>query len=145
MKLVAQKAFLKPGSDSAERILAAAEDMFSELGYDAVSISGIAARAGVSKSNVFHHFSSKDALYYAVLYDARQAFFELIDKLHDSEGTIAERLGKFAELHLHRMLELGKISRLVLRDLLKIRPATASNSLRMFSTEIFHCSSIPCA
>lgn len=122
MKLVVQKNSLKPGSDSAERILAAAEDMFSEHGYDAVSISDIALRAGVCKSNVFHHFSSKDALYYAVLNDARQAFFELIDKLHDGEGTIAERLGKFTELHLHRIVESGKISRLVLRDLLENSP-----------------------
>lgn len=123
MKLVAQKNSPKPGSDSTERILVAAEDLFSERGYDAVSISDIALRAGVCKSNVFHHFSSKDALYFAVLGDARQAFFELIDKLHDSDGTIPERLGKFAELHLHRIVELGKISRLVLRDLLENSPA----------------------
>ena len=122
MKLAVQKTSPKPGSDSVERILAAAEDLFSEHGYDAVSISDIALRAGVSKSNVFHHFSSKDALYFAVLNDARQAFFELIDKLHDSEGTLPERLGKFAELHLHRIVELGKISRLVLRDLLGNSP-----------------------
>lgn len=122
MRLAAQKHPLKSANDSTARILAAAEDLFSEHGYDAVSMSDIALRAGVCKSNVFHHFSSKDALYFAVLNDARQAFFELIDKLHDSEGTIAERLGKFAELHLHRIVELGKISRLVLRDLLENSP-----------------------
>lgn len=122
MNLVAPKTSLKHGSESAERILAAAEDLFSEHGYDAVSMSDIALRAGVCKSSVFHHFSSKDALYFAVLNDARQAFFELIDKLHDGEGTIAERLSKFAALHLHRIIELGKISRLVLRDLLENSP-----------------------
>lgn len=122
MRLVAQKSSLKPASDSVERILLAAEDLFAEHGYDAVSISDIAARAGVCKSNVFHHFSSKDELYLAVLSDARQAFFELIDNLHDSAGSLPERLGKFAESHLHRILELRKVSRLVLRDLLESSP-----------------------
>lgn len=122
MRLVAQKSPLKPASDSVERILSAAEDLFAEHGYDAVSISDIAARAGVCKSNVFHHFSSKDELYLAVLSDARQAFFELIDNLHDSAGSLPERLGKFAESHLHRILELRKVSRLVLRDLLESSP-----------------------
>ena len=122
MRLVAQKSSLKPASDSVERILSAAEDLFAEHGYDAVSISDIAARAGVCKSNVFHHFSSKDELYLAVLSDARQAFFELIDNLHDSAGSLPERLGKFAESHLHRILELRKVSRLVLRDLLESSP-----------------------
>lgn len=122
MGLVAQETASRPVSDGVERILSAAEDLFAEHGYDAVSISDIAARAGVCKSNVFHHFSSKDELYLAVLNDARQAFFELIDNLHDSSGTLPERLGKFAELHLHRILELRKVSRLVLRDLLENSP-----------------------
>lgn len=122
MRLVAQKSSLKPASDSVERILSAAEDLFADHGYDAVSISDIATRAGVCKSNVFHHFNSKDVLYLAVLNDARQAFFELIDNLHDSAGSLPERLGKFAESHLHRILELRKVSRLVLRDLLENSP-----------------------
>ncbi len=122
MRLVAQNSSLRPASDSVERILAAAEDLFAEHGYDAVSISDIATRADVCKSNVFHHFTSKDELYLAVLNDARQAFFELIDDLHDSAGTLPERLEKFAGSHLQRLIELGKISRLVLRDLLENSP-----------------------
>ena len=122
MRLVAEKSSSRSVNDSVERILAAAEDLFAEHGYDAVSISDIAVRANVCKSNVFHHFSSKDELYLAVLSSARQVFFELIDDLHDSAGTLPERLGKFAELHLQRLIELGKISRLVLRDLLENSP-----------------------
>lgn len=122
MRLAAQKTPAKPGTRSAEKILAAAEDLFAERGYGAVSISDIAVRAGVCKSNVFHHFSSKDELYFAVLNHARQAFFKLAGDLHDSAGTMPERLGKFADLHLRRLAELGKISRLVLRDLLESSP-----------------------
>ena len=56
--------------DAIERILEAAESLFSERGFDAVSMSDIAAAAGVCKANVFHHFTSKNELYIAVLRNA---------------------------------------------------------------------------
>lgn len=123
VRLVVPDNSAKPAGDSVERILAAAEDLFAAHGFDAVSVSDIASRASVSKSNVFHHFGSKNELYLAVLNDARQAFFELVDDLHDGHGQLQDRLEKFAGAHLQRMIDLGKISRLVLRDLLENSPA----------------------
>lgn len=122
MKLVPHVNLPKPTGDSAERILAAAEDLFAEHGFDAVSISDIATRSGVSKSNVFHHFSSKNELYLAVLKGAQEVFFKLVGDLHDGHGRLQDRLEKFATAHLQRMLELSKVSRLVLRDLLESAP-----------------------
>ncbi|HJT97408.1 MAG TPA: TetR/AcrR family transcriptional regulator [Rhodanobacteraceae bacterium] len=49
------------------RILAAAERLFAERGFDGVSIADIARDARVSKANVFHHFAGKQALYERVL------------------------------------------------------------------------------
>jgi AcrR family transcriptional regulator len=40
-------------------ILAAGRRLFSQLGYDAVSIDMIAGDAGVAKGAVYHHFASK--------------------------------------------------------------------------------------
>jgi len=54
-------------SDGARAILDVAKQLFAEKGFDAVSINQIAQQAGVSKANVFHHFTSKDGLYLAVL------------------------------------------------------------------------------
>ena len=39
-------------------ILDAAVQLFSEYGYDGVSMRRIAEAAGVSKSNIYHHFTS---------------------------------------------------------------------------------------
>jgi TetR/AcrR family transcriptional regulator len=55
------------GTEAAQRILAVAERLFGERGFNGVSISHIADAAGVSKANVFHHYSSKLSLYEAVL------------------------------------------------------------------------------
>ena len=45
--------------DARGRILAAAADEFSELGYDGATMRGIAARAGVDASLLHHYFGTK--------------------------------------------------------------------------------------
>ena len=47
-------------------ILDAAEAVFSERGFGDASMSGIAARGGVTQSLIHHHFGSKQALWRAV-------------------------------------------------------------------------------
>ncbi|MFI8850032.1 TetR/AcrR family transcriptional regulator [Streptomyces sp. NPDC053499] len=50
----------QPGA--AERLVAAAVDLFTEQGYDATTVTQIAERAGVTKSTFFRHFSDKREL-----------------------------------------------------------------------------------
>lgn len=45
------------------RILAAARQMFAELGYDRTTIRAVAAAAGVDAGLVMHYFGTKDALF----------------------------------------------------------------------------------
>ena len=51
----------RPGYDRDE-VLAAAVTLFNEQGYDATSVSDLAARLGLTKSAMYHHFSSKEQL-----------------------------------------------------------------------------------
>ncbi len=53
-----------------ERLLAAIADSLDERGYDATTVSAIAARAGVSKSDFYRHFESKDACFFAAYEEA---------------------------------------------------------------------------
>ena len=46
-----------------ERILAAARQIFAELGYDRTTIRAVAAAAGVDAGLVMHYFGSKDLLF----------------------------------------------------------------------------------
>ena len=43
-------------------ILEAAVRLFSRHGFEGVSMRAVANEAGVSKSNIYHHFASKEAL-----------------------------------------------------------------------------------
>ncbi|MFT4259523.1 TetR family transcriptional regulator [Microbacterium sp.] len=51
------------GTDSRERIIAAAVDEFGEHGYEAATIRAIAARAGVDPALVHHYFGTKADLF----------------------------------------------------------------------------------
>lgn len=51
------------GTDSRERILAAAVDEFGEQGYDGSTVRSIAGRAGVDSALVHHYFGTKADLF----------------------------------------------------------------------------------
>lgn len=106
-------------SEGAERILAAAELLFAELGFDGVSMHAVAARAGVSKANVFHHFGTKNDLYLAVLRAACADSREQLEQMVISTGPLTERLRTFAQQQLYNMLERDSITRVILRELLR--------------------------
>ncbi|MFS0892747.1 TetR family transcriptional regulator [Microbacterium sp. 179-I 3D3 NHS] len=53
----------KGGSDSRERIIAAAVHEFGEQGYDGATVRSIAARAGVDSALVHHYFGTKADLF----------------------------------------------------------------------------------
>ena len=56
-----------PASDTKERILDAAEELFAESSYDSTSLRGVTRAADVNLAAVHYHFGSKQALYEAVV------------------------------------------------------------------------------
>ncbi|HHH75390.1 MAG TPA: TetR/AcrR family transcriptional regulator [Phycisphaerae bacterium] len=105
-------------SDGARAILGVAKRLFAEKGFDAVSINQIAQQAGVSKANVFHHFTSKDALYLAVLKVACEETVGSLAEAHSS-GNAGEDLWSFFSSHLAAMLANQASARLILREIME--------------------------
>jgi len=97
-------------------ILDAAVELFSEYGYDGVSMRQIAAAAGVSKSNIYHHFASKEALYLGILDGSAQHLSEIVEDLAEGDGDFQRRLQVFAEAHLEHLFANETTLRLVLRE-----------------------------
>ncbi|MCC7386605.1 MAG: TetR/AcrR family transcriptional regulator [Deltaproteobacteria bacterium] len=60
---------MKPDETKA-RILAATDQLFGELGFDATTTRDIADRSGVNKALIHYHFGSKDELLVALLDDS---------------------------------------------------------------------------
>lgn len=104
--------------EAAGRIVEAAGRLFSERGYEGVSIRDIAAAAGISKANVFHHFANKDELYAAVLDCCAEPLRQLLGGLPARPGPAEQVLAETIHGHLEHMLEHPAAIRLLLRQLL---------------------------
>ncbi|MDZ8171662.1 TetR/AcrR family transcriptional regulator [Microbacterium xanthum] len=64
----------RPHGDERRRsVLAVATDLFSQRGYNAVSIADVAKESGLSQAGLLHHFPTKRALLLAVLQERDRA------------------------------------------------------------------------
>ena len=81
----------RPGYDRSE-VLAAAVALFNEQGYDATSVSDLAARLGLTKSAMYHHFASKEQLLEMALDEALTGLEGVLAEPGAQSGTASERL-----------------------------------------------------
>jgi TetR/AcrR family transcriptional regulator len=97
-------------------ILDAAVRLFSASGFNAVSMREIAASAGVSKANIYHHFDSKEALYRAILDQSASELSGLVEMLAEGSGSYESRIAEFAVGHLQHLEKNSLASRLIIRE-----------------------------
>ncbi|QKJ20112.1 TetR/AcrR family transcriptional regulator [Microbacterium hominis] len=81
----------RPGYDRAQ-VLEAAVALFIEQGYDATSVADLAARLGVTKSALYHHFAAKEQLLALALDEALDALEGVLDEPAATAGTPVERV-----------------------------------------------------
>ena len=75
-----------------QSLLDAATRMFLELGYEAASINDLIARVGGSKSSVYAHFGSKEALFAAIIDATLSEVLAPLTDLDLRERPLAEGL-----------------------------------------------------
>ncbi|MGI9124883.1 MAG: TetR/AcrR family transcriptional regulator [Mycobacterium sp.] len=78
-----------PAAKSAEtrgRILCAAREVFSEMGYDAATFQEIAARADLTRPAINHYFASKHILFQHVVDQATATVLTGIDEARNAES-----------------------------------------------------------
>ncbi|HZY40489.1 MAG TPA: TetR/AcrR family transcriptional regulator [Anaerolineae bacterium] len=86
------------GTDTRNRLLDVAGELFAQRGYDATSVANICERAGVTKGAFYHHFATKQQ----VFLDLRDRWLAPLDaqfKLTRAEGeTLPQLLHRIAEM-----------------------------------------------
>lgn len=97
----------RSSAGAVQRIRVAAERLFAEQGYDAVSTSAIAELAGVSKATIYHHFASKHDLYLEVLRAGCRESAMLLEDMVQNSGSLAERLAYFSHAHIEVLPRSG--------------------------------------
>ncbi len=68
------------GDETRKHILKQSRRLFTVQGFQNTSISELIAATGVKKGNLYYHFPSKEELGLAVLIDARDEFFTILDQ-----------------------------------------------------------------
>lgn len=83
----------KSGTDTRERIVAAAAKLFYGEGIRAVSVDAVAAKAEVTKRTLYYHFASKDDLVAAYLETRDQPNLAVYRRwFGETEGDMAARI-----------------------------------------------------
>ena len=81
----------RPGYDRAQ-VLSVAVQLFNEQGYDATSVADLAARLGLTKSALYHHFDSREQLLELALDSALSALEGILEEPGARNGTALDRL-----------------------------------------------------
>ena len=125
-------------SSGEQNILEAAETLFAEKGFDAVSMSAVAKLANTSKSNIYHHFRNKHDLYLAIMKRVVRHSALLLDTIEETPGTYARRLADFAAGQLENMLSHKRGMQLILREALGGGSERGSEIANYAMAEVFN-------
>lgn len=83
------------------RILQAAEEVFSQHGYEKATLDEIIALADVGKGTVYKYFGNKEHLFYKLVADKNAPFLEKLHQAVNSVDSFEEKLKKYFEVMVH--------------------------------------------
>ena len=112
------------------RILDAARSLFGSRGFDAVTMSDVAAEAGVVRATVFNHFGSKHALIEAITASVFDYYAEMLDRALADESAATPALVRALFEHMGSGVEqFHSFYREVFREIMKIQVGLEEGSL----------------
>lgn len=102
-------------------ILSAALGLFSRFGLHGTTVEQVAARAGVSKSNLLYHFASKEELYVATLRDLLDVWLQPLRGIR-AEQDPAEAIAGYIRAKLVLSRDRPDASRLFCLEMIQGAP-----------------------
>ncbi|NLL68424.1 MAG: TetR/AcrR family transcriptional regulator [Clostridiaceae bacterium] len=109
------------------RILSAAEDIFSEVGFDGARVDDIAKDAGVNKALIYYYFKSKneilETLFSSLIEDVRKMLIESMERTPDVCGDDGYRA--LFDVYIRFVSQKRKIIRVAVAESAKM-DATSS-------------------
>jgi len=115
-----------------ERILNAAERIFSENGYSGARLADIAAAADIRRPSLLYHFESKDVLYEAMVHRLFQRLLETLSGLMIEDVEFDEQIVKIGLAFEQFATDNLAFANIVIRDIVDHRdpvPELLSNGV----------------
>lgn len=107
---------------SRDKILDAAEARFARAGFGGVGMREVATEVGLGKSSLFHHFATKDALYFEVIGRALERIALRVEPALGCDATPTERLRRTSDALVDALAEHPTSAPLLLRSLFEMHP-----------------------
>lgn len=118
----------KEGKGRRDSILDEATRLFAERGYEGASMADLAARVGLRKASLFHHFASKEELRTAVLDRLVREVGGAIALATSAEGSFEERLDTLSDAITNVLGEQPFAARLLVREAMDWGPDATSET-----------------
>lgn len=99
-----------------EKILAAADGLFGEIGFDAATTRQIADASGVNKALIHYHFGSKDELFRDLLDRYYESLSQALTEALTDEGSVQERFERIVDIYVDFLAENRNFSRMIQRE-----------------------------
>lgn len=93
------------GAESRREIIDAAAACFMRLGLEKATMDDMAAELGATKGRVYHHFRSKNAIYFAVYRQAMHYCFEAVAPILPLGIAADDKLLRMATAHAQVMMD----------------------------------------
>jgi AcrR family transcriptional regulator len=88
-----------------ERILKAAQQLFAQRGYAAVSMRALAQAADLSPATLYHYFPNKEALLRELAFAIAERFMRRVEGIVEAPLEVTYKLERFCQAHLEVLLE----------------------------------------
>lgn len=117
-------------------IMTAAASLFTAKNYADVTMDQIAEAAHVTKGALYHHFSSKQDLYLALMHADLAEKRRLFTQAVSSPGTCRQRLRRLTSAFLLLPPESRELIKLVRRDINTFREPVRSELVRAYQAAL---------
>jgi AcrR family transcriptional regulator len=104
----------RDGEATRQRLLRAALELYTTVGFRATTTPAIAARAGVAEGTIYRHFSGKEHLLNEVFRGAQRWGTTIVKETDGAEGVSA-RLGQIARRLIDTAARDAALTRMLLR------------------------------
>lgn len=111
-------------------ILAAAEQLFAERGFDTTRLEDVAAAVGIRRASIVYHFRDKGELYDAVLADVFGALLTRLEVALFGKGAFALRIERAVSAWIAGIVTRPALARLLLREIADGAPTQDSRLAR---------------
>lgn len=88
-------------------ILITALNLFSERGYDGVSMRELAAEVGIKAASIYNHFSSKEDIFNSLLAEMQNRYEQIIHQVNVPSGTFEETAVQYIGISEERLQQIA--------------------------------------